>query len=166
MPLLNDLRVDHADILCLMERFPTDPIEECLQAIKDRDERGAPNRAWDLRADGIRKRELHSNFVAIRDACRLKFNRLHSGLPRHYAKDLEFTDNPANYFTVHHRALTGTTVRAEMSADGSALAINTLRYTTPNGMPTEQFDAVYVGVGTPPITCIAAKLSICRKLRI
>jgi hypothetical protein len=121
----------------------SDPIEACIEAVRQADEREVSARLWAFRADGIRKREVFVNLEAICKATRAKFDRLSAGLPN---RQLEFSENPARYFDVRNAAISGVTTNVGMSLDGSVLTIETMRHDSPNDVLPKTTDTVRVEV--------------------
>jgi hypothetical protein len=118
-------------------------IEEVIQECKIADERAASDRAWELRADAIRKRELFTNLSAIRDAAKRGFDRLSAGL---LDRRLEFTIDPARRFVLRNSSISGVTVNVSMELDGAVLTIETTRHYSPNEAAPSITDTVRVEV--------------------
>ena len=105
--------------------YLNDPVEECIQSIKEAETRQSTDRLWELRADEIRKRELFTNLEVVRSATKERFDRLSTELPDRH---LEFHDNPARYFVVRNSSISGATVNVGMSLDGAVLTIKTTHH--------------------------------------
>lgn len=126
--------------------YGNDEIDECIFAVQTSNDHQAQTRAWELRADAIRRRDLYANFIAIREAVKQRFDKLKSGLPSDSGRYLDFTENPARFFTIRNAAISGTTVEIGISQDGAKIAITTTRHISANDVmqPTESRVSVEV----------------------
>lgn len=87
----------------------------------------------------IRKTELFRNLKAIQMAAKSGFDDLQARVPR-----LEFTENPARFFTLRDPAPWGVTVNVSMELDGKRLSIETILHTLVNGLRPTAINTVGV----------------------
>jgi hypothetical protein len=95
-----------------------DAITRRIEEARKLDEIADAKRQWDLRSDAIRKDERHHNYAAIKQAVQAGIERVRAELPN---RQIEFTENPASYFSVRNPSPRGATVTVAIRQDGRAL---------------------------------------------
>jgi hypothetical protein len=95
-------------------------LDSRIEQIKRESLAAAESSAWYLRCDQIRLRERTRNYEAVKSAAKSATEKVRTELSD---RKVEFSENPAGYFTVRDPAPDRATVTVAISGDGAVLEI-------------------------------------------
>lgn len=120
-----------------------DAVARQIQAVKAAQEHSQNERNWELRCDEIRKRDLFTNWEAIRTAVKNGFEQVKTEFP---FAGIEYLEIPSRQLNIRKSSFPSVNVNVSISLDGSVILIKKQRRENANDQVDESSDGVCVEV--------------------